>query len=122
MRKNVIQPYKAIDAGDMSGDITQSPPTDAIYLDNMCYHIVWSGSSPVGEIKVQVTNDDYDKTGVVPTWTDLDFGTTIGISGSSGSHILSVNQYPGKWVRIKYIRTSGSGTLNVKLVAKQIGG
>lgn len=125
-KKRIIEPFKAIDAASMGADIT-SAVTNCKNLDNMCYQVKWSGgSTPVGEIFVQVTNDDLDNTSQNPeataTWTDLDFGSAISVSGNSGNHFININQNPGAYIRLFYDRASGSGTMTATLVAKGMGG
>lgn len=121
-KKSVIQPFKAIDAGDMAGDIL-GEFTCVKNQDNMSYQVKWSGTAPLGEILVEVTNDDLDNLNNIPTaqWTELDFGTPINIAANSGDHLLNINQNPGAYIRIRYARTSGDGSLTCTLVSKALG-
>lgn len=105
----------------MSGNIT-GEATDVLFLDNVCYEAVWSGASPDGELIIEVTGDNITETGVVPTWIELDFGAPIPITGNSGNHLINVNQTPFRYIRPRYARSSGTGTLNIKLTSKQGGG
>ncbi len=122
MRKNVLQPFKVIDAGDMSAQIL-GPATNVTNLDNVTYQVVWSGGgTPIGELFVEVTSDDVSSLLVTPTWSVLDFGSAIAVTGNSGSHSISVNQTGFPWMRLRYEATSGAGDMTAKIVAKQVGG
>lgn len=120
-RKNAITPFASIDAGDMSGDILGAI-TDLMHLDNVCYQAKWSGTSPLGEIQILVTNDDASNPAITPVWSELDFGSTISIASDSGEHLININQIPAKFMRPKYARTSGTGTLTVTMTSKMLGG
>ncbi len=125
MARKDVNLFPVIVDGAMSGNVT-SVVTDCRYMDNISYQVRWSaGSTPLGEMIVEITNQDYPQLtnlGQAVTWTPLDFGATISIAGNSGDHLLNINQYPGAWMRIRYARTSGSGTLNVNMMSKQVGG
>jgi hypothetical protein len=81
----------------------------------------WTGSSPVGELFFDASND-YAPSSGLGTWQALDFGSQIIISGNTGSHTIAINQLPYRFVRARYVKTSGTGTLIANLSAKQIGG
>ncbi len=115
MRKNVIRGYKMIDAGDISANVTSSE-VNVINLDKASVFVSWTGTSPVGELKVEAKNADNG------TWFELDMGGPISISGNSGNHTLLFNELPHNTIRILYVWTSGSGSLNAVLAAKQVGG
>lgn len=112
-RKNTIKGYKVITDGDMSGNLT-SEVTNIINLDNIGYLVEWVGSSPEGEITVEVQSGPSG-------WLPLDFGSTIAVSGNTGNLIINVNQSPFENLRLVYTATSGSGTLNVTLSSKSVG-
>lgn len=116
-RKNVVHAFPLINAGDMSSSITSSA-MNTKYQDNVGLNIVWSGTSPVGAITVEVRNA---YSGVSGGWTALDFGTSIAITGNSGTHALNVHQTPYEELRVNYVRTSGTGTLYVTASAKTVG-
>ncbi len=125
--KSTLAPFPAIDAGDMSGNIIGTA-TNLLNQDNIAYHVKWTGTSPDGEIFIEVTNDEPIQGSMPPNfpattvWTQLDFGAQILITGNTGSHLININQFPGAWVRPRYVRSSGSGALNAKITAKRMGG
>lgn len=119
-RKNRIEPFAALKNVDISTDQTGSV-SDIGHLDNVCYLIYWSGTTPVGTLIIECTNDD-PKTVSSPRWVQLDFGSAIVISGNSGDHLINIAQAPFNFIRPRYAKTSGTGTLNAILHVKQVGG
>lgn len=72
---------------------------------------VYSGS-PNGAMKIQVSNDQEDPT----NWDDLD-NSSVTIT-TSGSETYIVNDVFYNFIRLVYTFSSGSGTFNAKIVAK----
>lgn len=103
-RRTVLEPHRIINDGDMASDIDTNTTTQTKYLDKITYEVSWTGTSPVGEIFIdrRVKNE----------WATLDFGSEITISGNSGSHQIEINR-PADELRVRYVATSGTGTLNV---------
>lgn len=117
-RKNTVSNYLMFGSSgcDMSVAGTQtSNITEIINMDNVAIVASWTGSSPVGTLLVQVSNDQV-------VWQNLDFGSAISISGNSGSHDLIMNQLPHTYIRAAYVKTSGTGTLACSISIKQVGG
>ena len=91
MRKDVLNPkgYELFNAVDIStnqtSDIVYIP-----YLDNLGIIVEWSGTAPVGEIDVQVANQQTNpNTSII--WTSL-FSNSIPVTGNTGSHTISGTQ------------------------------
>jgi len=113
--------------GNLAANIT-SEVTVIPKLSMVTYAYSWSGSSPVGTVIVQVSNDyALDAQGDVSnagTWNTLPFVdsagdtvTSFALSGNSGVGFLEV--VTGAYaIRTVYTRTSGSGTLQVTLNSK----
>lgn len=121
-RKNIIEPFKLFNNVDISTNQT-SDSTDIKHLDNVGIVVEWSGSSPSGEFFVECANPDPNILNESSwTWSELDFGSDIVISGNSGSHIINMTQNPFAKLRVKYTSTSGSGNLTATITAKQVGG
>jgi hypothetical protein len=112
--KNVVSNYAMFGASgaDMSVASTTSNITTVTNLDNLGLVCSWSGTSPVGAIAIQASNDS-------STWVALDFGSTIAISGNTGSHLINIKNIPYCYVRAVYTKTSGIGTLGLSITAKQ---
>jgi len=121
-RKNTIQAFSLITDGDMSGDIT-SLETSVKNLDVGTIRLTWDiGGTPVGEIKVQGLQEREGKPVVDSDWFDVSFGSTLTIDNTETEHQLIFTQLPFDKIRLKYTSTSGTGTLNAKVSAKQVGG
>ena len=113
MRKNVLLPYLVLNGGDMSGDITTADTT-VTNTDVVGYHLTWTGT-PTGVFEVQATVNGTD-------WQALSLSPTPQATGAAGGTLISLNQIPYNKVRVFYDRTSGSGSLTVWIMTKQLGG
>jgi hypothetical protein len=115
-RKDVLAnwPMFGVSGADMSANAT-SQITTIQFMDNIGILINWSGSSPVGTLFIEISNDN-------KTFTALEFGSSISISGNSGTHTVTINQAPFGYLRARYALTSGTGNLTAILSSKQIGG
>lgn len=123
----VLPPFSVVTNGDMSGSLTSSVsliPT----LSLITYAFKWSGTSPVGTIKIQ-GSDDYslDSTGTVSnagTWTDLYLtyngvvASSVALTGNTGNGLVDLGPTGIYALRAVYTRTSGIGTLNCLVSAK----
>lgn len=115
-RKSVVKGFNMFGAdGDISASVT-SAETSVINLDKASIDVTWTGSAPVGTLTVEATNDEKNE-----VWRTLDMGGTISISGASGAHELIFNELPFTAIRLVYTRTSGTGTILAKIVAKTVG-
>lgn len=114
-RKNVVKSYDMFtqSGGDISAPIV-SDVVNVINQDKASIHIVWAGSSPVGEIVVEARNGEND------SWYTLDFDT-ITVTGNSGNHQLIFNELPFTDIRLQYGYTSGTGTITARLTSKVVG-
>jgi hypothetical protein len=92
-----------------------SVETNVQQLDQASIDFRWSASSLVATLKVQVKN------GKNANWRDVDFGSPINISGSSGSHEVIFLAMPFTDLRLRVEVTSGSGTLDAVITAKTVG-
>jgi hypothetical protein len=91
------------------------------------YQVTWTGTSPVGTLAVEASNDCVvDSQGGVSggTWNPvpLDLAgvsvTSIPISGNSGKGMIDLDGIGAYAVRLVYDATSGTGTLNATVVGK----
>ena len=117
--KNFLNSYSILNNVLMTGNQT-SGAVQVPYLDNIGLQAVWTGTTPVGALVVECTEDDTTNTLITSTWTALDFGSAISVSGNSGNHIINMNQLPYKAVRVRYVFTSGTGNITVKITAKML--
>jgi hypothetical protein len=115
-----LRPQAVITAGDMSGNITSSP-TILQSLTKLSYAFKWTGTSPVGTVSVQLSNDySLNADGTLKnagTWNTATLSyngsnvTTVPVSGNSGNGFIEVttNAYAS---RVIYTAGSGTGSLS----------
>lgn len=110
-----LRPQKVITAGSMAGNLT-SNPTILQSLTKVTYAVSWSGTTPVGTMSVQGSNDyALNPDGTVAnagTWTTfvLDVSgtpsSTVAVSGNTGNGVIDLET--GIYA-IRLIYTAGSG-------------
>jgi len=136
-RKNVLLPYKILTDGDMSTASLTSSVTEIKYLDDIGIQLDWTGS-PVGSFAIQISADHKEypvaspaKTTTTGNWTPLtltywngsSFVTDTSVPTSLGSPIfLDLALLSAPYIRVVYTKGSGSGTLQITITAKEIGG
>lgn len=122
-----FNPYPAILDGDMSDDIT-SDVTVIQKLSMISYSLSWEGSTPIGSVSVEVSND-YSQNGdgsvrnagtwnAVPLSSSGGISTSISITGNSGNGFIDIDVHAGYAMRLVYTRSSGTGTLQAIINAK----
>ncbi len=116
-RKNTVPNFAMFGAAgvNLATASTTSTVTETQNMDNIGIVINWTGTSPIGAVTIQVSNDQLQ-------WNSLDFGSTIDISGNTGSHIVEITQLPFSYLRAVYTKASGVGTLFASIACKQVGG
>jgi len=120
MRKDVLNPKGFKLFNDIS--VATNQTSDIVYipfLDNVGITVHWSGSSIDGELKIEVSNQQENPQEAM-SWIELDFGQAIMISGNSGNHLINCNNVPFNALRLRYVATSGSGTLTAILQSKMV--
>ena len=125
----IIKQYTSIAAGSMAGNLTGNPSI-ILRLGTMSYSFSWSGSSPVGTVSVQVSNDYSEgPNGSVMnagTWNTIPLVeggtqvTSVALSGNSGNGYIDLGILGGYAVRPVYTAGSGTGTLTAIYEAKVI--
>lgn len=122
-----FSPYPVIEDGDMSSDII-SLPTIIQKLSMISYNVSWDGTTPVGSVSIQVSND-YSKnvdgsTKNEGTWTTLTIQyqgssvTSVPVTGNTGNGFIDVTACAAYAMRLVYTATSGDGLLQVIINAK----
>lgn len=125
--RTALRPQVVINNGDMSANIT-SDPTVLQSLSCGSYEIVWSGTSPVGTLSFQVS-DDYKLTpaGTVENaghWVTAPVSvsgatvTSIAVTGNSGTGFIEILGTGAYAVRLVYTASSGSGTMTATINGK----
>jgi hypothetical protein len=103
-------------------------PTVLKNLTKISYSITWTGTSPVGTISLQFSNDyALNPNGTVlnaGTWNSVpvDVGgtvaSTIPVSGNTGNGFIDVDECAAYASRIIYTAASGTGTMNAIATGK----
>ena len=119
--------YPVIVNGNMTTTIT-SQVSIIQKLSMMSYALSWVGTTPIGSVSVQVSNDyTQNEDGSVKnagTWNSVPLGygggqvTVIPVTGSTGNGYIDIDQMGGYAIRLVYTPTSGSGLLQVTYNAK----
>jgi hypothetical protein len=121
-----LSPNPVVTNGDLSGNIT-SKPTVLKNLTKASYSYSWTGSTPIGTVAVQLSNDY----ALNPDGTVLNAGTwstayvnyngtyvaSVPLTGNTGNGFidLETGAYASRTV---YTASSGTGTLQVTFVGK----
>ena len=110
--------FQAISAGSMAADIV-SDYFDIRFNLGVSVQVVWSaGSTPVGDLRVEATNDDFENE--APTNWNLAVSAVSSVTGNTGSALINIPDANYTAMRIFYDRTSGSGTLNARVCIKGV--
>lgn len=106
----------------MSALIT-SEETNVRNLDSASIRVDWTGT-PIGILTVQALQekDSDPKAETDLLWFDLDLGAEIAIDAVNTDHQIIFTSLPFDRIRLVYTPTSGSGVLNAKITAWQVGG
>lgn len=93
--------------GTMSGTNTiYSNIVDVSKMDNIGLEINWTGT-PTGTITINGSNSGVN-------FYPLTFSPILTQpSGSSGGYLIDLSGYPFKYIMIKYVNASGSGSISV---------
>jgi hypothetical protein len=120
----VIGVFKGHDSGvsgNMASNIT-SLVTVIQKLSLVSYSCTWTGTSPVGTVTVQVSNDySLNPDGSVSnpgTWNTLPTDGTGSVSGNTGNGFVDVDAQAGYALRLQYTATSGTGTMTAIVAGK----
>lgn len=124
----LIRPFPVIANGDMSQASLTSTVTIIDNISMLSYTLSWSGSSPVGTVSVQGSNDYTQNaaggTGNAGTWTTLILNNggspspTIPITGNTGTAAIDITATAFYALRLVYTKASGTGNLQVMAAAK----
>ena len=123
MSSSYLSPFQFLTAQSMTGSFNSS----SIQLNTgTCISIqaVWSGGgSPVGSLKLQVSNDRGLQGGQQvsdsqASWTDVTSPAAIAVSGNAGSAFFDFQKTAAFAVRLVYTVTSGTATMNAYACVK----
>lgn len=117
----IIAPFPVITNGDMSADIISA--VTVIQTNSMVsYDISWTGSTPIGVMEVQVSNTySQNADGSVRNagnWTSITLSATTDVTGNTGNGAIDIDATAFYAIRLKYTRTSGTGTMQATIAGK----
>lgn len=125
-RKLGLSPQQIALAASIASSISFLP-TEVSFQDNISYQLVVVAAGSSGQFWLQGSLDS-------PSALQLstnDFSTCVFtdimpcglIAGSDDSVVVNVNQFPYKYIRLRYQSTTpGAGNVSIKLMARQVGG
>ena len=120
-RKNFIKSFILLDNADLTASHT-SVETNVVMVDKAGFYITWSNAAAVGEIVVEARITDPNLPLKAGDWFSLDFGSAIAINAAANQSIqIILNELQFTDMRIRYIPTSGTGTINARLSTKSVG-
>ena len=126
-RKNV-NIYQLASSQSLAASFNTSP-TLIKYLDNCAYQINVTTTNSTGTFSVQASLD-YAKNEVTDVvtnsgnWIDLNLaGGTPSVAAANDQILIDLNQLPYNAIRLKYTPTiAGTGTCNIYVMTRQLGG
>lgn len=98
-------------AASMATPIT-TPVLTIKLQDNVSYQAKWTGT-PVGTFYVDISIDYDPNTKNDGTWTTLPLSPVITAIGAPDDALFELNQLGMPSVRLRYVPTSGTGTLDI---------
>lgn len=103
-----------------------SEPTVIRYLDNCAYQINASAGA-TGTFQVEASldykvNEPNNVVSNAGNWAALDLTGTPALIGSADTIIIDLNQLPFNAIRLRYIATNGTGTADIYVMVRQLGG
>lgn len=117
--KDQLSVYSIISAGNLAGNLT-STSIDVRGWDNPQIELVSTGS-PTGTFAVDCTINSITPPGpVAQTWVALPLSPVPTLAGSASNIIIEINNTGCSYLRVRYVFTSGTGTVNAYARAKMI--
>lgn len=124
----IIGPFQVITNGDMSQSSITSIVSIIQNISKPSYSVSWAGSTPIGTLSVQVSNDyTQNGAGVVQnagTWTTIAFSyngtvvSSIPVSGNTGNGFIDIQSLSCYAMRLVYTKVSGTGTIQAYINGK----
>lgn len=117
-------PHYGLASAVSMGATVNSSVADLRDIDNASVQFIWySGSTPVGAVNIQGSNQVVSSATSVASWTDLStsiYAGSAAVSGNTGSVLFNLANTGYRWIRAVYTRTSGSGTIDINFNGKGI--
>jgi hypothetical protein len=107
-QKWILEPY-VFQTTSLAASFT-SEATSIKRFDRCLLQIVCAGT-PAGTLTVQGSADNI-------TFVELPLSLTV-LAGSAQNYFVDIQQTAIAWLRLKYVRTSGTGTIAATITAKE---
>lgn len=93
-------------------------PTDCSSIDNLSYEIIFANATniPSGSFTLQGADAGTilpNQTMQGATWTNLAMSAVPQIDAASGSHLISINQIPFRFIRLTYTASGGGAQADI---------
>lgn len=102
--------YQLLSNGSLSGNLI-SPSQQLTQMAMCSIQASWSGSSPVGSLRLQISNNN-------TVWSDYT-GSGVAVNGD-GNFLWNLINTAFQYVRVVYSFTSGTGTLSITVNGKGV--
>lgn len=123
-RKSNLANFKITSAGDQSQATVTSTITNIEFLDNVGIQVNILTGTASGTFDVQISADHKEYNGNVSvTGTFISLGSAYQVTVTSGSPsniYFDLTQLSAPFVRLLWTKTSGTGTYDAIIVAKQV--
>jgi hypothetical protein len=114
-----IGPRNAFPDGQAASGTVYSVKADCRSMVNASYQLFWTGTV-AGNFEVWVSNKLVPNEANDSDWTLLQLASPINQpAGAAGNDFVNLNFITWKWMRVKYVHTTGSGTIEAHTVAKE---
>ena len=102
-----------------------SQATDVGRYDNISYEIIFANATntPSGFFTIQGANAGTilpNQTMQGATWTNLTLSAVPQVDSASGSHLISLNQIPYRYLRLVYTPNSGVADITVNVQGREL--
>lgn len=104
--QNGTPPSGLVNGAMASTNTIYSQIVDISRMDNIGLEVTWSGT-PNGDFSVNVSNSGIN-------FYALTFDPVLAQpTGSAGGYAVNLNQFPFKYIMLKYVNSTGTGVLTV---------
>lgn len=126
MQENELLKLVLFSAASMTGTSTLiSPVVQINYLDNIGVQFHFTGT-PTGTFQIQVSADHaQDAQGNVTAaghWVPITLSPAPVAAGAADDIYIDLNQLSAPWLRVQYVNSAGTGSLDGFATAKSVGG
>jgi hypothetical protein len=112
MAKHVLDPIPIASSQSLAANFNTASTT-VPFQDNLSYHINITTTNSIGTFNLQGSDDNVNF---------ADTGNTIAVNAANDTGLISINQWPFKYIRLRYTAsTAGTGTCNILFHARTVG-